>query len=113
MKIPKKTESRSFNSLGKLKNISDVDASSMPFTTDFELLRFYMKMISDGKLKIGSAGYMRMLQIKGRVEKHERNIQRGFDSDGVRMHNGKTTLLRKNVKAVLKELNSFDDKNRS
>lgn len=112
MKSAKKVESRHFNSLGKITTTA-VDAGCNPFSTDFELLRFYMGMISDGKLKVGSAGYMRMLQIKSRVEQHERDIQRGRNSQGVRLHNNKNSLLRKNVKAVLTELTQFDDKNRS
>ena len=60
-----KTKNRGFNFLGKQVDISDgTNDVSGPFGTDVELLKFYIKMLYEGTLKIGSSGFKRMCTIK-------------------------------------------------
>lgn len=70
-----KTKNRGFNFLGKQVDISDgTNDVSGPFGTDVELLKFYIKMLYEGTLKIGSSGFKRMCTIKDRVIEQEKEM---------------------------------------
>ena len=109
----KLTDSRHFNTLGKMKSIANIDMSQTVFNTDFELLRFYMNLINKGTLKYGSAGYKRTLMVRDRVVEWEKSIQRGYTKEGRVLFMKKNNATRKYVQEVLAELEAFDKKNRS
>ena len=80
-----------FKSLGEY--IVRDNGTSVKGMSDVELLKFYMALVNDGSLKIGSSGWMRMCTIKDRVKKRERSIKRGADEHGT------------NLKALQKSVN--------
>ena len=107
------TDSRHFNTLGKMKSIASIDMGQTIFNSDFELLRFYLNLINKGTLKYGSAGYKRTLIVRDRVVEWEKSIQRGYTKEGKLLFMNKNNATRRHVKEVLAELEAFDEKNRS
>tara|TARA_R100000458_G_C8101236_1_gene127813 strand:+ start:266 stop:571 length:306 start_codon:yes stop_codon:yes gene_type:complete len=48
--------------------------SASPFGSHLELLKFYVRMLGEGKIKIGSSGFKRMCEIKNRVAQEEKQM---------------------------------------